>query len=208
MTLWRILAVLAAASPGWAHETPTTKLTWNREISRLFEKRCMGCHQEGGRAPMAFRTFAQARPWAVAIKEEVLRRTMPPWGAAKGYGEFANDISLPQEEINQIAEWAEGGSPEGDPQLRKPNFSVPLWKEAPAPRARIVDRPASGAIVAVRATAKGKRWVQHADGTVTPLVWVVDPKPRIRQWMILREPIRMTPGAKWLGGPLEAMLAP
>jgi len=36
-------------------------------------------------------TYAEARPWAVAIKDEVLSRRMPPWGAVKGFGEFRDD---------------------------------------------------------------------------------------------------------------------
>ena len=41
---------------------------------------------------------------------------MPPWGAIKGFGDFRNDPSLTQDEMNRIAEWVEGGAPEGDPQ--------------------------------------------------------------------------------------------
>ena len=33
----------------------------------------------------------------------------------KGFGEFEGDPSLTQDEITRIAEWAEGGAPEGDP---------------------------------------------------------------------------------------------
>ncbi|MBM3783196.1 MAG: cytochrome c [Acidobacteria bacterium] len=207
--MWRKIAsgfLFALAIHG--HETPTTKLTWNREISRLFEKRCVGCHQDGGAAPMAFRTYSQTRPWAVAIKEEVLRRTMPPWGAAKGFGEFSNDISLPQEEINLIAEWAEGGSPEGDPQHRKPDFAVPVWRPAATPKGIVAKTPRAGRIAAVRATTSGKRWVALPDGSVAPLVWTIDAKPRIRQWMILREPVSLPRGARIQGGPVEVILAP
>ena len=40
---------------------------------------------------MSFTTYAEARPWAAAIREEVLTRQMPPWSAVAGYGRFAND---------------------------------------------------------------------------------------------------------------------
>jgi len=70
-----------------AHEPITTKLTWTREISRIFYKRCVTCHRAGGKAPMPLVTYEEARPWAKAIKEEVLERRMPPWGAVKGFGE-------------------------------------------------------------------------------------------------------------------------
>lgn len=80
---------------------------------------------------MAFQTFEQVRPWAKAIKEEVLQRRMPPWGAVKGFGDLHPDASLTQEELNRIAEWVEGGAPEGDavlmPDMRpkRSNFAAP-----------------------------------------------------------------------------------
>jgi hypothetical protein len=71
-------------------------------------------------------TCAEARPWAAAIKEEVLERRMPPWGAVKGFCEFKNDQGLTQEQIEVIAEWVEGGAPEGAPKLlpKVPEFTA------------------------------------------------------------------------------------
>ena len=62
---------------------------------------------------MALTTYKEARPWAVAIKEEILERKMPPWSAAGGYGHFANDMSLTAREISLILSWADGGAPSG-----------------------------------------------------------------------------------------------
>src|SRR4051812_11822963 len=76
------------AGISYAHEPITTKLTWTQEISRIFYKRCVSCHREGGASPMSLATYDEARPWAKAIKEEVLERRMPPWGAVRGIGEF------------------------------------------------------------------------------------------------------------------------
>src|SRR3954466_9929550 len=96
-----------------AHDVITTKLTWNREISRIVTLRCAVCHHPGGRA-FSLLTYGDARPWAVAIKEEILSRRMPPWGAVKGFGDFRNDGSLTPEQIEMITNWIEGGVPEGD----------------------------------------------------------------------------------------------
>src|SRR5215204_4019593 len=111
------LLLLGLAGTGFlfAHDPVSTKLTWTQEISRIVHKRCVSCHREGRPAPMSLLTYENARPWAKAIKEEVLNRSMPPWGAVKGFGDFRDDPSLTQDEINRIAEWVEGGAPEGDP---------------------------------------------------------------------------------------------
>jgi hypothetical protein len=114
---WRFS--LAAALAGWtvlcAHEPITTQLTWSQEISRIVYRRCAGCHREGGPAPMALLSYSQVRPWAKAVKDEVLERRMPPWGAVKGFGDFPERRGLSQEEILRVAAWVEGGAPEGDP---------------------------------------------------------------------------------------------
>ena len=99
-----------------AHDVFSTKITWSREISRLVDKRCISCHREGG-SSFALTTFEEARPWAKAIKEEVLERRMPPFAAVKGFGDIRDDQALTQDEIHLISDWVEGGSPEGDPAL-------------------------------------------------------------------------------------------
>lgn len=194
----------------WGHDAPTTKLTWTREISRLVTARCVGCHQPGGAAPFSLRTYAEARPWAVAIKEEVLRRSMPPWPAAKGYGEFSNDYSMPQEEVNRLAEWAEGGAPEGEAVYLRPVFSVPLWRRAVRPGGRVVrleGRMAEAVtVLAVRGAvgAAGKTWAELADGSVVPLVWLTGAGKA--QWMVYREAVVLPVGAVVRGVGVEAVV--
>ncbi|MCA2963862.1 MAG: cytochrome c [Acidobacteriaceae bacterium] len=180
-----------------AHDPVSTSLTWTREISRIFAQRCQSCHREAGPAPMALTTFAEAKPWAVAIKEAVLTRQMPPWPAAKGFGEFAHDLSLTQEEIVRIAEWVEGGAPEGDPAFLKPPNVSPAPIPAALPRGDILPlRPGQilfgpTTILALRIDRPGKLWT-----AATPLVWGLRPSPR---WLLLREPLRLPAGARLAG---------
>ena len=56
----------------WAHDLITTKITWSREISRIFYRRCASCHYQGSEA-FDLTTYEQARPWAEAIKQEIGR---------------------------------------------------------------------------------------------------------------------------------------
>ena len=81
-----------------AHGVGSTPITWNREISRLFYDRCASCHRPGG-AAFSLMTYSDAQPRANEIKDAVLNRRMPPWGAVKGFGSFRNDQSLMQEQI-------------------------------------------------------------------------------------------------------------
>jgi len=96
-----------------AHEPITTKVRFNKEVIRVLQRNCLGCHRAGGIA-FSLATYDEARPWAKAIKEEVLEKRMPPWRAMKGYGEFRNAPSLAQRDIDLLVNWVEGGAPKGD----------------------------------------------------------------------------------------------
>ncbi len=112
---------LGLAVAGWPYLQPqtvsthgriTTSIVFNREVSQIFQRKCFQCHTDGN-VSMALTTYAEARPWAVAIKEEILEKKMPPWSAVTGYGHFSNDASLTAREISLIISWADGGAPSG-----------------------------------------------------------------------------------------------
>jgi len=107
-----LLAFLFAGA-AYGHDVITTKVTFDREIVRLFNDHCVSCHKLGG-ASFPLTSWQEARPWAKAIGEEVLRRRMPPWGAVKGFGDFRNDQGLTPEQLELIVDWEEGGAPEGE----------------------------------------------------------------------------------------------
>jgi hypothetical protein len=95
-----------------SHNPITTTVLFNREIAKIFEQKCVQCHAAGGLA-MPLVTYEEARPWAVAIKEEVLARRMPPWPAERGYGALANDVALTNRELEFLVSWIDGGVPKG-----------------------------------------------------------------------------------------------
>src|SRR3979409_262252 len=87
-----------------------------REIASIIETHCAGCHQAGEIGPMPLTTYAEARPWAKAIKQAVVQGTMPPWqGAGATSEQFATSRLVKDSEIRKLAEWADGGAPEGEP---------------------------------------------------------------------------------------------
>jgi hypothetical protein len=94
------------------HNPITTTVLFTREIAAVLNQKCSQCHVADGMA-MPLQSYNEVRPWAVAIKEEILARTMPPWPAERGYGAFANDLSLTLREQEFLISWIDGGVPEG-----------------------------------------------------------------------------------------------
>ncbi|BDC52469.1 hypothetical protein F183_A47840 [Bryobacterales bacterium F-183] len=193
-----ILLCLTLSGTAGAHEFFSTKVTWTREISRIIAKRCLECHSEGRKA-FSLATYADARPWAKAIKEEVLNRRMPPWGAAKGFGDFVPDHALSQEEISLIADWVEGGAPEGDRLLLPPMRPTALPQTAsiakrkvPLPAAALPAQLRIRGIIPGPGVAPGTQLAaQRPDGTVEPLIWIVEPRAATGRTFALREPITL-----------------
>lgn len=206
---WAVLVTAAVTLRVEAHERITTKITWDVEISRIFQARCVTCHTEGGAAPMPLGTYAQARPWARAIREEVLARRMPKWHAARGYGDFANDPSLSPFEVGLIASWAGGGAPRRLPRTPA-TVSAPHVEPPPAPPARpplegrrltlpCGDAPLTGRLLAVQPSlepgADAAISVTLPDGRREIVAWIRAYDPAFPDVYRLRQPIDLPPGS-------------
>ncbi len=113
------LAGLTTQTVG-AQGSPSTDLTYTKDIAPILQRSCENCHRVDGVAPMALSNYEQVRPWARAIKQRTgigpKAGVMPPWYVEKNIGiqEFQSDPSLSDEEIAKIAKWADAGAPRGN----------------------------------------------------------------------------------------------
>jgi hypothetical protein len=189
-----------------AHEFITTKLTWAREISRVFNRRCISCHHQGGPA-FDLSSYEQARPWAEAIKQEVLERRMPPWGAVKGFGDFRDEDGLTEMEVAVISSWVVGGAPRGDPSLL-PKQSKTNTESSAAPK--------TGEMLLVSGTMTLKRTIkivgvrpesvpegaafrliaERPSGAVDPLIWLYSYASRFRRTYYFKTPMSFGAGTR------------
>jgi len=194
---------LCLVFPASAHDIITTKITWSREVSRIVYKRCLGCHREGGSA-FSLATYEEARPWAKAIKEEVLARRMPPWNAVKGFGDLRDDQGLTQEDLDIIANWVEGGAPEGNPSDMPKPPGPALAKEPPkaaqiAVSGSTVLRQAVHAI-GIQGTEIPDGVLQviaeKPDGSIVPLIWIQQFNPKFHGIYYFRDALNLPAGTK------------
>ena len=106
-----LVALLGLPSAALAADAP---VTFAKDVAPIFNKACVECHRPTMFAPMSLTTFDDARPWARSIKQRVVSRVMPPWGADPAHGTFKNDPRLTQKEIDTIVAWVDAGAPKGD----------------------------------------------------------------------------------------------
>ncbi len=98
-----------------SHDPVTTSVTFNKEVVRILQKNCFACHSPGKiKADISLTSFEEARPWAKAIKEEVLEKRMPPYQAVKGFGDFQHSYQMPHRDVELLVSWIEGGAPRGE----------------------------------------------------------------------------------------------
>jgi mono/diheme cytochrome c family protein len=203
------LIVAAASLPARAHDV-TTRVTWTREVSRIVYARCVSCHRPGGSA-FSLLTYQAANPWAHAIKDSVLQRAMPPWGAVKGFGTFRNEQALSQEELGLIENWVNGGAPEGNPN------DLPSRAKLPPPA---VIEPRSGEIAVhggytfprpfvldgfrvldAPKIASARITIEFPDSRIEPLVWLHNYSSKSDHPFLLRAALAIPPGAVVRGVP-------
>lgn len=170
-SFWLAAATVAAGSV-FAASTGSTPVTFYKDVLPVLQKNCQSCHRPGEAAPMSFLTYESTRPWAKAIKAAVSTTKMPPWFADPHYGKFANDRRMNEAEVAVLRNWADAGSPAGDPKqgpaplafadgwaIGKPDmvFEMPTAFEVPA----------SGTIdyqyIAIPTNFKEDTWIQIAE---------------------------------------------
>jgi len=209
------LVLLGVAANSGAHGIGPTP-TWNLEISRLVYDRCASCHRPGGTS-FSLMTYSEAQPRGNEIKDAVLARRMPPWGAVKGFGNFRNDQSLMQEQIELFARWVDGGIRRGNNPRQLPK--VPTFTAAAPPPAAQHGMTVSGpttlrepmvldGLMPQRVPAdRSMRIVAvRPGGSVDPLVWLHGYDSRFAHPFLFRKPLSLPPGTVIRGIPADAAM--
>jgi mono/diheme cytochrome c family protein len=219
------IAFLLAAclKPMAAHDLVATTITWDRDISRIVYSHCATCHRPSASA-FSLLTYAEARVWAPAIKDSVLKRRMPPWGAVKGFGSFRNDEALTAEQLDLVAKWVDGGLPEGDARdlPRLPTLTQTRTNAAPAVALVVTGEtklnkpllldgllptiaPAHASLKVV-AKVGGKIVAVLPDGTAAPLLWLRNYDPALPHPFLLHEPLLLPAGTVIRGVPSDVRI--
>lgn len=109
-----LVVSLLVPMPGDAQTRPSTP-TFSKDVLPILQQSCQKCHRPGSNAPMSLLTYQDVRPWVRAIRTRVAERQMPPWHIDRSIGEYLDDPSLKDKDIQTIVSWVDGGAPQGNP---------------------------------------------------------------------------------------------
>jgi tetratricopeptide (TPR) repeat protein/mono/diheme cytochrome c family protein len=120
---------LAGSSVLGADATGNATVTFNKDIAPLVFQHCAACHREGESGPFPLLTYEDVRSHAKQIAVVTASRIMPPWLPEHGYGEFAGERRLTDEQIGLIEKWVKAGVPQGNPRdLPEPPRFTKGWQ--------------------------------------------------------------------------------
>ncbi len=105
---------LSAATQSAPPAAPASTVTFSEHIAPILYDNCVTCHRPGEAAPFALITYEDVRRRGKLLVSVTQQRLMPPWQATHGYGDFDGERRLTDEQIAAIADWVNGGMPQGD----------------------------------------------------------------------------------------------
>lgn len=94
---------------------PDGPVSFARDVAPIVFEHCATCHQSSGSGPFGVLSYQEIKDWAPLIADAVGQRRMPPWLPEPGFGSFANERRLNDNQIAVIRRWVEQGAMEGDP---------------------------------------------------------------------------------------------
>ncbi|HMC75826.1 MAG TPA: hypothetical protein VKH34_01795 [Vicinamibacterales bacterium] len=107
------LMVAAISGSSATAESRRRAVTFSEDVAPILYANCVSCHRPGEAAPFALITYQDVAKRGKLIAKVTQSRQMPPWHAAHGYGEFADERGLTDAQIATIRDWLAGGMPRG-----------------------------------------------------------------------------------------------
>ena len=91
-----------------------SQVNFSEDISPIIYNNCTECHRDGQSGPMSFTNYLEVASLGSMIEYVTQSGYMPPWHADPLFGQFSNDRSLNNKEIQTLVHWIEAGAPRGE----------------------------------------------------------------------------------------------
>ncbi len=186
--------VFAALASAQQKQPPTVY----KDVLPILQAHCQECHRPGEIAPMALLSYEQTRPWAKAIKTNVLSGKMPPWPADPHFGKFANDRSLSRADLDTLTAWADAGAVEGKASdAPPPRAFVAGWN---IPKPDVVIKMPEAVSVPAKGTIEYQYVILPSGFTEDKWVQAVEVRPSNRAVVHHAVVFLREPNSRWLAG--------
>ena len=93
---------------------PNCDVTYCGDVAAILTRHCIECHRAGEIGPFSLTQYDDVTGWAEMILEVIEQKRMPPWHASADHVSLINERRMPQEDIDCLRRWVDGGLPYGD----------------------------------------------------------------------------------------------
>jgi len=93
---------------------PNCSVTYCGDVAAILTRHCIECHRAGEIGPFSLTQYDDVTGWADMILEVIEQKRMPPWHASADHVSLINERRMPQEDIDRLRTWVDGGLPYGD----------------------------------------------------------------------------------------------
>ncbi len=108
-------------------------ITYSEHIAPIVYSHCTSCHRVGEIGPFPLTNYQEVSSWGNMIKYVTSIGYMPPWKPEKEYQHYRYENFLSPQEIQQIADWVDQGTPQGNPSLEPPLPNFPTGSQVGNP---------------------------------------------------------------------------
>ena len=136
------LSLAAGAFAAQAAPATAPAVTFNRDIAPIVFRSCARCHHPGEAGPFPLLTYSNVKAHARQIVTVTQKRIMPPWLPEPQKQDFADNLRLPDQDIELFRIWVEQGEAQGDPAdlSSAPRFATD-WQLGPPDLILKADKP-------------------------------------------------------------------
>lgn len=183
-----------------AHKGLVSPYNYAEHVLPIVRERCGGCHFPGGPAPMSLLSYADAQPWAQAIREQLISEAMPPWYGASSGLLGADAHLLSPRELDILLTWTNGGTPSGP--ATRPTSNGNVGGEWLLGTPDLIVSMATAHVVAAGIAEEWREFILPLSVTETKWVKSVDFLPGTRS-MVREATVRIEGGTAlsvWLPG--------
>jgi hypothetical protein len=117
---WDVADVVIILRAAVGLTTISDGLTYFADAKVIMDDRCTRCHVAGGIGPFPLTSHAEVSSVALAVREALRARVMPPWPPSSACAPLLFSRALDTRDWSVLVSWLEQGWVEGDPGTEPP----------------------------------------------------------------------------------------
>ena len=106
-------------------DSAASGLTYYEHVKPIIDAHCVDCHSEGGIGAFPLSSFEEVQVVRTAVAASMESGSMPPWKASKECNDYKFETLVPEDQVNTVLDWVDGGAPAGSANAPADSVAAP-----------------------------------------------------------------------------------